>query len=337
MRAQVLQTGREQVRYAWAVPIASELEAVEARLIDVVGSDVPAAAQSTASLLAAGGKRIRPALVILSALAVNPDANRDAVVDLAAATELVHSASLMHDDVVDETKERRGTATSSAQWGNKISVLAGDFLLAKAFALLAGYEDFEIVKLLADTAIKMSESEILQASAEGDVSMWENNYWRIIRDKTARFMSACCQCGAIIAGASSDARAALGEYGIDLGIAFQVADDILDVVGDSSVTGKDAGTDLTHGKFTLPVILALRNLDYTRRQEVVEKLRAQKIAPEDAKDIAHLAAACGAVELSRQAAATHVDRAKSELQNLPESVYTQALSDMASFVVRRNK
>ena len=255
-------------RPAWADPIAQLLAAVDERMLALCASDVMAASDISIPVFSAGGKRIRPALVILSALAAGGSIS-ERLLDLAAATEFMHTASLIHDDVVDETTERRGIPTTKFEWGSKLSVLGGDFLLAKAFLLVSWVGDPAILNVLSSTAVKMSESEILQATCEGRLDAWEENYWRIISDKTAAFMGACCECGALLAGEDDAVRDALRRYGTQLGLAFQITDDLLDITGDPVETGKDVGSDLVHGKFTLPVLLALKNIDEQQRRDIL--------------------------------------------------------------------
>lgn len=282
-----------------------------------------------------GGKRIRPALVIMSALASGSIDDARQLIDLACATELIHTASLVHDDVVDETRERRGAVTATAKWGNKISVLGGDFLLAKSFSLLAGVGNLEAIRVLSDTAVKMTESEILQASSEGDLSSWEEHYWRIIEDKTAAFMVACCECGAILAGADQSRRNALSEYGLHLGLAFQITDDVLDIAGDPVQTGKDIATDLTHGKFTLPVLFALKEADGDRKEKLLRVLDEGFLSRTQAQEVAQLIIDSGAVEMARAAAREHIEQACAQLSALPTSDYTASLQELAYSMVDR--
>lgn len=334
MNAQVFHK-TEDTRPAWAVPIISELDLVESRLETVVDTDVSTALDLSMHLFSAGGKRIRPALAIMSALACGGVADGCSLIDLAAATELIHTASLVHDDVVDETHERRGVVTVTAKWGNKISVLGGDFLLAKSFCLLAGVGNIEAIRVLSATAVKMTESEILQASSEGDLASWEAHYWRIIEDKTAAFMAACCECGAILSGASQDIRDALTRYGLYLGLAFQVTDDVLDIAGDPAQTGKDIATDLTHGKFTLPVLLALKDADEDWRTEILRRLGDGFLSRSQASEVARLVIDSGAVDMARDVAREHAVRACEQITVLAPSDYTSALHALASSLVDR--
>lgn len=315
----------------WAEPISCELEMVERTLESVVCSDVSTAFDISMHLLSAGGKRIRPALLVLSGI-VGGECDPEPLTCLAAAAELVHMASLVHDDVVDETHQRRGVATAAASYGNKISVLGGDYLLAKAVSLLAAHGTPDILRSLSSSAVRMTESEILQASVEGNLTAWEANYWRIIRDKTAGFMAACCECGALLAGAEPQVRDRLCEYGVQLGLAFQITDDILDIAGDRELTGKETATDLMHGKFTLPVILAARADESGELRAI---LSSGKLTRSQAEDVAAMVIKSGALDNARLAALDCSQEAIKQIRDLPRSQYTDALIALADFVISR--
>lgn len=312
-----------------------ELAEVEQRLGSAIVSDVDAASDISGQLLHAGGKRIRPALVLLSALCVGGRPAKPRFIDLAAVVELVHMASLVHDDVIDETRERRGRATANSRWGNKLSVLGGDYLLAKAFSILAADPEPEVIRLLSSTAVRMTESELLQARAEGSVSMWQAHYLRIIRDKTANFMSACCESGAVAAGASVRERRALADYGENLGLAFQIMDDVLDIAGDPTRMGKEIGVDIRRGKFTLPVILALERLEGDERQRALDSLSRRSLTTEEALELARLVSGCGATDEARKTAQRYARQAAEILGILPESDYASALAALSRYVVLR--
>jgi octaprenyl-diphosphate synthase len=305
---------------------------VERTLESVIASDVSPAFDLSMRLLAAGGKRIRPALMILAAMATG-ECDPERLSRLAAAAELVHMASLVHDDVVDETRERRGAVTAAGSFGNKISVLGGDYLLSRAFQLLAIHATPDIMRSLSTTAVHMSEGEMLQAWAEGDPEVWQANYWRIIRDKTAGFMGACCECGALLVGSEPSVRERLCEYGVQVGLAFQIADDVLDIVGDRALTGKQTGMDLMDGKFTLPVLLALRDGDGAGLLR--EMLAKGRMSRSDAREAADMVVRCGAVDAARLAALDCAERARAQLSGIAASEYTRALDDLAHFVVCR--
>lgn len=332
MSVSFLDKSCEQSRPDWAAPVAAELNRVERTLEAVMSSDVSPAFQISMQLLTAGGKRIRPALVVLAAMA-SGECDLTRVVNIAAASELIHMASLLHDDVLDETCERRGARTANDSWGNKISVLGGDYLLSRSFQLLAANGGPEVFRLLSTTAVRMTESEILQASSEGDLSAWEANYWRIIKDKTAEFLGSCCECGAILSGADAATRQALREYGVQLGIAFQITDDVLDIAGDPALTGKPVGADLSNGKFTLPVLLALR--DWDKAQSLRVLLTAGALAEREAGRAAAMVMESGAVDTARKMALECACKAREQLDVVPDSDYTQALAALAAFVIDR--
>lgn len=324
---------REETLPEWVAPVATHLDLVDRKLESCGMSDIQTAFDLSIHMFSAGGKRVRPALVLLSAFASNAEADEGRVVNLATATELVHTASLVHDDVVDETCERRGVKTANCTWGNKLSVLGGDFMLSKAFSLLAADSDSGIMRVLSSMAIGMSESEMLQAESEGDIDAWQRNYWRIIRGKTASFLSACCECGAMVAGADKSTTDALTEYGLQIGTAFQITDDVLDIVGDPIETGKDIGSDLTHGKFTLPVLLAIQ--DSQIGKDLLSIVRQSELTSDQAREVASMISACGAVEKARESARDRARKACEQLESIPTSAYTKALESLAEFIISR--
>lgn len=335
MSVHVLHRGREESRPEWTGAIASEMEEVEQELRLRIETGVPAATELAAHLLSAGGKRLRPALVILSALACGSEVDRQGMVSVATAMEMMHMASLVHDDVIDETHERRGVSTANARWGNKVSVLGGDVLLARTFRLLAFEADAEVTRVISGAAVTMTESEVLQAAGGGSISFWESNYWHVIRDKTAVLMGACCECGAILAGAEPRVRSTLADYGLQLGLAFQVMDDVLDIAGDPALTGKEVGTDLAHGKFTLPVILALRDADASERHALLSALNRESLSREDVLGLADLLIESGAVQSARESALACASEARLRIAELPPSEYSDALASLTDFVVER--
>ncbi|MCL5104955.1 MAG: polyprenyl synthetase family protein [Armatimonadetes bacterium] len=335
MNAQALNAIRENARPGWMAPIASQLDLVERKLEATVTSEAQPAFEMAIHLFSAGGKRIRPALVLLSACAAGAEAGDPRAINLAASTELVHMASLVHDDVVDETSERRGVATANAKWGNKLSVLGGDFLLSKSFTLLAADGDFDVLRVLSSMAVGMTESEVLQASSDGSIAAWEENYWQIIRGKTAEFMGACCECGAIVAGADERVRAAMIEYGLQLGFAFQITDDILDIEGNPARTGKPVGTDLIHGKFTLPVLLALQSFDSEARRTFLASVNSGSMSADSVREVVQQVIASGAVEMARERALRFAEQAMEQLKAIPTSPYSDALEMLAESVIGR--
>ena len=312
-----------------------ELGDVEVTLGKVIGSSVPTVTRSSDHLLNAGGKRLRPALVALAARACRRPYDPDRVITIAAAAELIHTATLMHDDVIDRSDSRRGRVTANAFWGNKISVLSGDYLLSRAFWLLAKDGDCRILRLIADLTIAMSESEALQIVISGSVKSWQEYYWRVIRDKTARFLDVCAQCGSIVAGGDDRDRQALSDYGLNLGIAFQITDDILDITGDPAKTGKPVGSDLRDGKFTLPILLTFQNSSEPDGERLARLAEEQEISERSIALICDAAQRCGAIEMAREAAAGYVDKANRSLEELAPSEARDALVALGESVVSR--
>ncbi len=316
-------------RPAWAQAISGELDEVESQLASIVSSDVQVAGEISASLIRAGGKRLRPSLVVLSTLATGGNTDERAI-SIACAAELVHSASLVHDDVIDETKVRRGEDTANSVWGNKVSVLAGDYLLSKAFGLLASVRDEKILSLFSQTAVKMSESELLQATAEGDFARWKKDYLNIISGKTAAFFSTCSLSGAILSWADDITQKRLSDYGHNLGLAFQITDDVLDIAGDPDVTGKDAATDMQNGKYTLPVIYAAEE-----DPSIAESLSGM-LSAEEAKSQTEKIRKTTAIERSRKTALDYSNHALADISFLPESDYKSSLELVARQLAERN-
>lgn len=322
---------------AVATCVAAPGAAVERRLADIAASSFGPAGEVAGYLLDAGGKRIRPTLVLLSAGACGGDPGDSRVVDVAAASELVHMASLVHDDVVDETHKRRGLPTANDKWGNKLSVLVGDFLLARAFELLAGVADAQIIEVLSATAVRMAESEILQAECEGSLAGWRDNYWRIIQGKTSAFISACCECGAILASAGPDLRKSLAKFGSHFGTAFQITDDLLDISGSHSATGKDIGADLAHGKFTLPVLLALQHASGQQLERLMSLCEIGFLSQEEAREAADLVVTAGGDRMARQLAQRHVEEARDCLRHIAASDFTMALDRLVCSLSNRER
>jgi len=325
--------------------VESDLQAVEARLIAETRSDVGAVRDISGHTLLSGGKRLRPALAILCARTAAVDRPEYAfpyerVIAAAAAAEMIHMATLMHDDVVDEAHERRGRPTASAVYGNGITILTGDYLLAKSISLLAhNDENLHVVRVFSDVTVAMAEGEVLQAAVAHHLDIPIDTYEEVIERKTARFLAGCCETGAMLGGGDSAEAAALRAYGHHLGMAFQIADDLLDFLGDPKKTGKPLGTDLRDGRVTLPLIHGLRSADNDTREHLRDRLLAHDGQGSDA-DVAAITAILqrtGGFEAAQHAAEGRIESAILELQAFAPSPYRDALERLARFVVARDR
>ena len=318
--------------------VQDDLTAVERLLQEEIRSDVRAAYAISGHTLSAGGKRLRPALVVLAARAVQNAFPTRTILASAGAAELIHMASLIHDDVVDNAEERRGRPTASAAFGNQISVLVGDYLLAKSIFLAAREGNMDVIRVFSQVTVGLSEGEVLQITAKGDVDTSEETYYKIIGKKTAGFIAGCCEIGAMLAEPSPAALAALAAYGQNLGLAFQIADDLLDYTGDPKVTGKPPCGDLREGKMTLPLILTLADVTPIERRDLLcilqepEQLTDDEIAQVQAAILRHDGYARTAV-----VAQGYVAAAQESLRTLPPSPYRDSLEELAEYSVVRQR
>lgn len=331
---------------ATASPMASineDLEAVEAILSERSGSDVPLAREVCSYVHAAGGKRLRPALVLLSARALGCATAEPLYAG--AAAEMIHAATLLHDDVLDLAGSRRGTPTANARWGDGAAVMAGNLLLSHAFQVLVERRQTEVLQALSETMLTMCRGELLQNLHRGDLEMGEETYLDIIRSKTADFLGTCCRCGALLAGddpgtgltrAEAESFAdSLAGFGLALGIAFQITDDLLDFVGDEAVTGKPLGGDLREGKTTLPLILALAAAAPRQRERVRQVARGASTSQADFLEVRQLVLDTGAHLQTRDQARSYLREAEACLASLPGSASKSELLALAASVSER--
>lgn len=311
--------------------IKHELVVVETELQKYVQTPNELLTDASGHLLKAGGKRLRPAFVLLGGKFHHFSLER--LLPLAVAMELVHMASLVHDDVIDASQTRRGIPTVKARWGNRISLHTGDYLFARALMLIASYEDPAITKILADASIEMCQGEIQQIVTSFDPRQTFRDYFYRIRRKTALLISASCRLGAMVSGAPEEISFRLKRYGHYVGMAFQITDDILDLTADQEVLGKPVGSDLRQGILTLPVIHALTMTEVSRRlSELVPK--ADKNEDEMAETI-KLVRKSGAIDFSFAVANRYVEKAKKELRFLPAVPARKSLQMIADFVRER--
>ena len=259
------------------------------------------------------------------------------VTTVGASVELVHMATLVHDDVVDNTATRRGKPTANAVFGNGVAILTGDFLLARAMRLLAVDGDLKIIRAVSEITIAMSEGEVMEIVATGDPKISTEHYFEILRKKTAVFVEGCCRCGAILGGATADQESALAEYGYRLGMAFQIADDLLDYTGDPSVTGKPVGSDLRDGRATLPFLLALREARAADRDILLASFGNAALTDAAVAEAVGVLDRYCVFDRTRAAAREHVELADAALSRLPCSASRECFSALRDYVVQRDR
>ncbi len=315
--------------------VQGDMQAVEERFRKNLASDVPLIGQVGEYLLASGGKRIRPMLLLLAARLCNYSGEHH--IELAGVVEFIHTATLLHDDVVDGAELRRGNRSANAVWGNEASVLVGDYLFAKSFSVMVGCDSLKILQLLSDTTTQMAEGEVQQLLNTADLEVDENRYLDVIRDKTAILIAAACQVGAVLAGASEEQEAALREFGLEIGTAFQLMDDALDYVADQQEFGKVRGHDLEEGKMTLPLIHAYAEADSAERDEIARIVEQDNLSDEDLEQVCVLIEKYDGIEFTRRRAAQRIELAKAQLDIFPAGEIRQALCILADYVVARNK
>jgi octaprenyl-diphosphate synthase len=306
---------------------------VDALIRHRLGSDVVLVNQVAEHIVSGGGKRLRPMLLLLAARALGhegPDARQ-----LAAVVEFIHTATLLHDDVVDESDLRRGRKTANAVFGNAASVLVGDFLYSRSFQLMVELERVEVMKILADTTNAIAEGEVLQLLHIRNPDTDEPAYLRVIERKTAVLFAAATRLGALLAGADAAVQQALHDYGMALGYAFQIADDVLDYSADEAALGKHLGDDLAEGKATLPLIHAILHSDAATR----ERLRTivQDGDVDAMPEVLAAIAATGGIDYSRRRAEDYAEAAERALEGLGDNAAVAALRGLAHYAVRRDR
>ncbi|MEO1827390.1 MAG: octaprenyl diphosphate synthase [Pseudomonas sp.] len=313
-------------------PVAGDFAAVNQLILDQLHSRVPLVEKIGHYIISAGGKRLRPLVVLLSARACGADSSEQHT--LAAIIEFLHTATLLHDDVVDTSDLRRGRSTANALWGNAPSVLVGDFLYSRAFEMMVALGNMEVMQILANATNVIAEGEVLQLSKVRDANTDEATYMEVIRSKTAMLFEAASHSAAVLAGAKADQIEALREFGDALGIAFQLMDDLLDYSGDAAEMGKNVGDDLAEGKPTLPLIYTMRH--GTEAQAALVRQAIQKGGTDDMTPIREAVTASGALDYTARLAQQHADRAIALLDTLPASEYHDALEQLARFAVKRS-
>ena len=312
--------------------VADDLAGVDAEIRRQLASDVLLVNQVGEYIVGAGGKRLRPLLIVLAARAAG--ATGTAQVPAAALIEFIHTATLLHDDVVDESARRRGRETANEAFGNPASVLVGDFLYSRAFQMMASLDSAAVIRVMADATNTIAAGEVMQLMNSGDPDTTEVRYMDVIYRKTARLFEAGAQIAAIVARAPAPVEAALACYGKHLGIAFQLIDDALDYGGDAEELGKNVGDDLAEGKPTLPLIHALKNAD-GREAEMIRRAIEQG-GTEEQESIRAVVESTGGLDYTAELASHEIEKALAALEGVPPSPYRDALAALARFAATRD-
>lgn len=311
--------------------VSAERQAVDEHIMASLHSEVELIELIGHHIINSGGKRLRPMIVLLAALAAGYQGQQH--IELATIIEFIHTATLLHDDVVDESMLRRGNDTANAVWGDHSSVLVGDFLYSRAFQMMVSVNNMAVMELLADTTNKISEGEVLQLLNAKDADTSEARYFKVIEGKTAILFAAGAKLGAIVAELSKVQQDAFYDYGMNLGIAYQLVDDLLDYQGDTDTMGKNVGDDLAEGKPTLPLIYVLQHGTQAQQalvKDAIENARTDKLA-----EIQAAITATGALDYTQQQAQQFANQAIADLANVADNPYKQALIGLCQFIIER--
>ena len=316
--------------------VSSDLEEVEQELEANIQSPVPLVYEISKYLLGSGGKRLRPAVLLLSSGACGRLAGKERIY-AAAALELIHTATLLHDDVVDEAKLRRGKASSNIVWGNKATVLVGDFMLARALGLIQACGDLELIKAVTDAAAKLAEGQVLEVmNASNMLEITEEVCFGIIENKTASLLESCGTVGAILAGVEDGLKRSVGLYGFNIGVAFQLTDDALDYSSTEEEFGKGVGQDLIEGKMTLPLYYSIREASSFERSKINDILVSEEVFSEDDLSfVRDIVERYKGVQKTNAMAENYIEKAKSSISSLPATTYKNSLDSLADYIVER--
>lgn len=311
--------------------IAEDLRQVEVAIEESLATREEMLSEVSTHLLRAGGKRVRPALILLTSKF--PGAQLARAIPVAVAVEMIHMATLVHDDVVDKATMRRGIPTVNAKWSNQVSVLTGDYLFAKAFSILAQTGNNRVVQIMADVVYEMSRGEIAQIESYFQTEQTEEDYYLRIAQKTGYLLAECCRLGGIVAGAEESQIQALYNYGMGFGLSFQIADDLLDFHGSSAKVGKPVCGDLKTGILTLPVIHALQHSPHAA--ELRTLIQTRTISDTDIVRVKEILEEAGSFTYAREKAQMHLAKAVDELNRVPELATRTGLQVLADFVINR--
>ncbi|OGT99645.1 MAG: octaprenyl diphosphate synthase [Geobacteraceae bacterium GWB2_52_12] len=315
--------------------IGDDLRRVELQFIKDLESDVPLIRKVGEYVLSSGGKRVRPALLLLAARLCGYTGNQ--AVPLASVIEFIHTATLLHDDVVDSATLRRGLASANTLWGNEASVLVGDFLFSKSFSLMVAVGSLDILRVLSSATTIIAEGEVMQLLCTGELDLAEEQYINVVRAKTAILMSAACEAGAILGAVTSEQQQALADFGMDLGIAFQLMDDTLDYIATEEEFGKSIGHDLEEGKITLPLIHTLRQCKDAEREVIAAVIEKDEMSLEEFREVSGLVKQYGGIDYAVTSAQSYINRCSLHLDRFEPGPVRDALLELAEYVVTRNK
>jgi octaprenyl-diphosphate synthase len=316
-------------------PIRGDLELVDREFVRHVESQVAVIPQIGRYIQTSGGKRVRPAVLLMAARLGGYQGDR--AVLYAAVVEFIHTATLVHDDIIDDSELRRGRLAVHSRWGNDITVLLGDYLYIKSMAMALTHDTLDIVRLLCDVTLRMIEGELFQLTKNGDADITEEEHFDIIRRKTAYLFGGCAQIGGMLGRVSSEHEKALQEYGFNLGIAFQIVDDLLDFTGDLSALGKPVGADLREGKMTLPLIHLLQQGEEAGEKIIRDIIASRTASEEQWTDLLSLLKKHRSIEYALRRAVEYAERAKKPLSAFPPSSERDALLALPDYVLSRDR
>ncbi len=318
--------------------MATDMDAVNQMIITHMQSDVPLIPQLASYLIAAGGKRIRPLLTLSCTALFEGDKLEDNMIrahKLAACVEFIHTATLLHDDVVDDSDERRGKKSAHMIFGNEASVLVGDFLFSRAFQLMVSDGNLDILKILSDASAIIAEGEVMQLAAQNNIETTMDEYIAVIQGKTASLFAAACEVGPVIADQDETIIKTLRDYGMNLGMAFQIIDDVLDYSATQEKLGKAVGDDFREGKMTAPVLFAIQNSDAPQKEFWQRTLGDKNQTENDLASAKDIITQTNALEKGMDLAKTYGDKAIENLSSLPDGSLKQTLVDLVSFTLNR--
>lgn len=327
--------GSEETLARIAGLVGTRLIAVEREFESYLESDIPLIARIGHYISESGGKRIRPSLLLLTSRLGDYEGDNDIL--FASVFELIHTATLVHDDVIDEASVRRGRVSVNRRWGNHVTVLLGDYLYIKSMQMALTAKELQFIQILADITLRMIEGELVQADRNGRLDVSEEEYLDLIRKKTAYLFSGCCRVGGLLSHLPEERVQALTDYGLNLGMAFQIIDDILDLTSSEESLGKPVASDLREGKVTLPVIYLLQGGDPEHRRHVSAVLEEGTADRASWTELVGAATRTGALERARALAQEYADRAASFLDDFPASPARDCLQDLPRFVVERQR